>query len=177
MADERVDWVALQGEAGTGLFKEAMARYAAGVTVVTTRHEGAPIGITATAFGSVSVEPPLVSVCLGKGLFTNKAVRREGAFGVTVLGADQKEVGLRFAGMLPGVSDRFAGVACYTAVTGCPLLVGGLTAVDCRLWAVYDGGDHDIFVGEVVAVSLLAGEGGDVPLLYYGRRWQRGVDL
>ena len=151
-------------------FKKSLAHYASGVTVVTTRYEGKPIGITATSFSSLSLEPPLVLVSLSKKLFTHHVVCDSGIFAVNVLGVHQYEVGLRFAGMIPDIEDRFAGLAVETAVTGCPLLYHSLAWFDCRVWASYEGGDHTIFVGEVVEVSTCAHETG-TPLLYHSRNW------
>lgn len=157
------------------LFKRAMSQFASGVTVVTTRHNGQNIGITASSFSSVSIDPPLVLVCINKRLFTHNVIAESGVFAVNVLSAHQLELGKRFAGMSPEnkgavSSDRFAGVDVRTAVTGSPLLSGSLAWVDCSVWAVYDGGDHSIFVGEVkdLDVSEL-----DTPLLYHNRLWRR----
>lgn len=152
-----------------------MARFASGVTVVTTCYKGEPIGITATSFASLSLDPPLVLINVGKSAFTHQVIADSGIFAVSVLGTDHYELGLRFAGMIPGVEDRFAGVETVTAVTGCPLLVDSMMAVDCRVSAQYDGGDHTIFVGEVVEV--LVNEAEERPLLYYNRSWQRSEPL
>jgi hydroxymethylglutaryl-CoA lyase len=81
---------------------------------------------------------------------------------------------MRFAGMLPDVVDRFAGLTTSTAVTGSPLLPEVLCWLDCRVWNVYDGGDHSIFVGEVLAVDT---SGADTPLLYHNRLWRRSESL
>ncbi len=151
-------------------FKRAMAQFASGVTVVTTRYGGVPVGVTASSFTSLSLDPPLVLVCLAKRLFTHKAIAESGVFAVNVLGAHQVELGMRFAGMRPEIKDRFADLHTTTAVTGSPLLPDTLAWVDCTVWAMYDGGDHTIFVGEVqdLAVSDL-----DRPLLYHNRLWRR----
>jgi len=151
-------------------FKRAMAQFASGVTVVTTRYGGVPLGVTASSFTSLSLDPPLVLVSLAKRLFTHKAIAESGVFAVNVLGAHQVELGMRFAGMRPEIKDRFAGLHTTTAVTGSPLLPDTLAWVDCTVWAMYDGGDHTIFVGEVqdLAVSDL-----DRPLLYHNRLWRR----
>jgi flavin reductase (DIM6/NTAB) family NADH-FMN oxidoreductase RutF len=149
-------------------FKQALAQFGTGIAVVTTQHAGEPIGLTVSAFSSLSLEPPLVLVCIMKGLFTYTALEESGAFAVNILSADQKEFGLRFAGLIPGVEDRFAGVSYTTAVTGSPILPGVLSWVDCRTVQITDGGDHGIFVGEVMAATTpQEGE----PLLYHNRRW------
>lgn len=156
-------------------FKEAMARFASGVTVITTLFNQEPIGITATSFASLSLDPPLVLINVGKNAFTHQVIADSGIFAVSILSTDQHELGLRFAGMLPEVEDRFVGVDIITAVTGCPLLANSITAVDCRVWTQYDGGDHTIFVGEVVGAVVT--ETQKRPLLYFNRDWQRGEPL
>ena len=159
----------------TDTFKQAMSKFATGVTVVTTLYQDKPIGITASAFSSLSLEPPLVMINLSKHLFTHKVIADSGVFAVNILGAHQKELGLRFAGLLPGVEDRFAGIEVDTAVTNCPILPNAIAWVDCRVWEMYDGGDHTIFVGEVLAAH--AGEVADTPLLYHSRLWRRSESL
>lgn len=149
-------------------FKHVLSRWASGVTVVTALHEGTPIGVTASAFSSVSVEPPLILICLAQKLFTHQVIDVGGVFAVNILSADQADLGQRFAD--PRVTDRFAGVATQRAVTGCPILTGAAGWLDCRVRHRYEGGDHTIFVGEVLAAAA-----NDVaaPLLYYHRQWGR----
>lgn len=155
-------------------FKRAMGQFASGVTVVTTLHGETPIGVTASSFTSLSLDPPLVLVSLNKRLFTHNVIAESGVFAVNVLAAHQLELGMRFAGMRPEITDRFAGLETVTAVTGSPLLPDSLAWVDCAVWAMYDGGDHTIFVGEVrdLSVSDL-----DRPLLYHNRLWRRSEAL
>lgn len=155
-------------------FKRAMGQFASGVTVVTTLHGRTPIGVTASSFTSLSLDPPLVLVSLNKRLFTHNVIAESGVFAVNVLAAHQLELGMRFAGMRPEITDRFAGLQTVTAVTGSPLLPDSLAWVDCAVWAMYDGGDHTIFVGEVrdLSVSDL-----DMPLLYHNRLWRRSEAL
>ncbi len=155
-------------------FKRALSQFASGVTVVTTRHGQSPIGVTASSFTSLSLEPPLVLVSLNKKLFTHNVIAESGVFAINVLSAQQLEIGMRFAGLKPEITDRFAGLKTQTAVTGCPLLPDSLAWVDCTVWAMYDGGDHTIFVGEVkdLSVSDL-----DMPLLYHNRLWRRSEAL
>ncbi len=155
-------------------FKQALSQFASGVTVVTTAHEGRRFGLTASAFTSLSLEPPLVLVCLARKTPTHGVIEKSGVFAVNVLGAHQLEFGLRFAGLLPGLTDRFEGIETRAAATGSPLLPGVLSWVDCRLWNRYEGGDHSIFVGEVVD---LAATTSDTPLLYHNRVWRRSEAL
>jgi flavin reductase (DIM6/NTAB) family NADH-FMN oxidoreductase RutF len=151
-------------------FKQALAQFASGVTVVTTQHAGERAGVTASSFTSLSLEPPLVLVCLAKGLSAYQLFAQSGVFAVNVLGVHQLELGQRFAGLLPDSEDRFDGLAYGTATTGSPLLPDSLCWLDCRVWNIYDGGDHSIFVGEVLDLDVADANN---PLLYYKRDWQR----
>lgn len=155
-------------------FKRAMGQFASGVTVVTTKHGETPIGITASSFTSLSLNPPLVLVSLDKKLFTHNVIAESGFFAVNVLSARQLEIGMRFAGMRPEVKDRFAGLDIHTSETGAPLLPDSLAWVDCKVWNMYDGGDHTIFVGEVKDLSV---SDVDMPLLYHNRLWRRSEAL
>ncbi len=150
-------------------FRDALSRWASGVTVVTTENDGQQIGITATSFSSVSLQPPLILICVDKRLYTHGVIEQRGAFAVNLLNTKQVEWGLRFAGMIPELEDRFEGLTVERAATGCPVLVDALAWVDCLLYAAYDGGDHTIFVGQVEASGINEGE----PLLYFGRQWLR----
>lgn len=151
-------------------FRATLAQWASGVTVVTTVANGEKVGITASSFSSLSLEPPRVLICVAKRLYTHRAIEQSRIFGVNILSAEQQEWGMRFAGLVPELEDRFAGIDYFTAQTGSPLLPDVLGWLDCRLSAVYDGGDHSIFVGDVVAANAVeAGE----PILYYNRQWRR----
>lgn len=153
-------------------FKNALAHWASGVTVVTTLGDGRPIGITANSLTSVSLQPPQILICVARKLFTHAAIAQGGVFAVNILSTDQLEWGMRFAGMLPEHADRFGGIAWTTAETGCAILPNVLGWLDCRLRHAYDGDDHSIFVGEVVAAGFQSG----VPLLYFNRHWRQMAD-
>lgn len=152
------------------LFREAMSRFASGVTVVTARRGEKRVGLTASSFVGVSLDPPLVLVCVSRALQAHHVIESERAFAVNILGVHQLEVGLRFAGLKPDMADRFAGLAWTAGVTGSPLLEGSLASFDCRLHASHEGGDHAIFVGEVVGTVI--SDSGE-PLLYHRRLWHR----
>ena len=107
--------------------------------------------MTASSFSSVSLTPPLVSICLDRKLYSHGLISASGVFGISVLAKDQAEVARRFAGMVPDVEDRFAGESWSTAETGVPLLDSALGWLDCRVVHEHEGGDHTIFVGEVLA--------------------------
>jgi len=155
-------------------FKRAMAQFASGVTVVTTKHGDTPIGITASSFTSLSLNPPLVLVSLDKKLFTHNVIAESGVFAVNFLSARQWELGMRFAGLKPEIKDRFAGLTTKSATTGSPIFPESLAWVDCKVWNMYDGGDHTIFVGEVRDLSV---SDADMPLLYHNRLWRRSEAL
>lgn len=143
------------------LFRRVLGNFAAGVTVVTTLDsDGKPCGLTATAFSSVSILPPLVLVCVDKSSETYACFERSRLFAVNFLAADQQDLSRRFA--LSG-GDKFAGVAWRPGALGLPLLDGTIGYVECRLQHSCDGGDHTIYVGQVEAADARSGE----PLLYF----------
>jgi flavin reductase (DIM6/NTAB) family NADH-FMN oxidoreductase RutF len=152
------------------IFRATLSQWASGVTIVTSLHNGQHVGITASSFSSVSLEPPRVLICVAKRLYTHKVIEESQVFAVNILSAAQQEWGMLFAGKVPEGLDRFAGIEIFTAETGSPLLPDVLGWLDCRLSAAYDGGDHTIFVGDVVVASAV--DIGD-PILYYNRHWRR----
>ena len=141
-------------------FKLAMSHFASGVTIVTTTHEGKSFGMTVASFASLSLNPPLVLVCIEKSVKTHDAITSSGRFGVSILGADQAEISNRFASR---IDDKFAGVDLVSGELGVPMIANALTALECYLHAQLSGGDHTIFVGEVVAIRTREG----APLLYF----------
>ncbi|MBW7882242.1 MAG: flavin reductase family protein [Caldilineaceae bacterium] len=151
-------------------FKDTLAHWASGVTVVTTVANGHYIGITASSLTSVSLSPPQILICVARKLYTHAAIEESGVFAVNILSTEQLEWGMRFAGLIPEVEDRFAGIDWTTGTTGCPLLPGVLGWLDCRVRHAYEGGDHTIYVGEVLAAS--ARDAG-APLLYFKRSWRQ----
>lgn len=155
-------------------FKAVMGQWPSGVTVVTTVDGEGPAGMTASSFSSVSLTPPLISICIARPLQMHARIEKAGHFAVNILSKDKVDDGRRFAGMLPGVTNRFEGVNYSTAETGSPLLPGMLSWVDCKLWAQYDGGDHSIFVGQVLAAGI---DPTAAPLLYHSRSWGQFADV
>jgi flavin reductase (DIM6/NTAB) family NADH-FMN oxidoreductase RutF len=142
-------------------FRKAMGSFAAGVTVVTTADgAGRPYGLTATAFSSVSLAPPLALVCIDKDAASYGQFAAAAAFAVNFLAADQVEVSNRFAS---SGSDKFAGVEWRRGELGVPLLPGTLGFAECRLVHAHEGGDHTIFVGEIEVADVGPGE----PLIYF----------
>ncbi len=149
-------------------FKEALRQWVAGVTVVTTKHDDTLHGMTASSFTSVSLNPHLILVALGKHLYTHELIEKSGIFAANILHTGQLEWAKRFAGMYPDIEDRFFDIDHTTAKTGAPILPGVVAWVDCQVEHAYAAGDHTIYVGRVVAA---AGSGGNDPLLYHNRTW------
>lgn len=152
-------------------FREVMGRFASGVTVVTTVNDGSLSGFTASSFSSLSLDPPLVLVCLGRDALCHDAFVRGDCFAVNILVREQEGLSVRFS---TESEDRFSGIAHQTWETGAPILDGSLAAIDCRLEAVHEGGDHSILVGRVAKLAVMDGE--SAPLVYY-RGGYRSLDL
>ncbi|HYC58889.1 MAG TPA: flavin reductase family protein [Thermoanaerobaculia bacterium] len=141
-------------------FKEAMSHFASGVTVVTTEHDGMPYGMTVASFASLSLRPPLVLVCIEKSVKTHEAIRAAGVFGVSILARTQADVSGKFASK---ADDKFAGVTVRQGANGVPLIDGAICTLECRVHEQLPGGDHSIFIGEVLDAQTSDGQ----PLVYY----------
>jgi flavin reductase (DIM6/NTAB) family NADH-FMN oxidoreductase RutF len=129
--------------------------------VVTVCHDGRLVGTTVSAFSSVSMDPPLVMVCLKRDSRTLAALGQARTFCVNILASDQGDLAHRFA--RSGADDRFALTAVKAGVCGAPLLSGAVAAVECELHAAHDGGDHEILVGRVLRVVV---DEAKAPLVY-----------
>jgi flavin reductase (DIM6/NTAB) family NADH-FMN oxidoreductase RutF len=147
--------------------RKIFGKWATGVTVVTTDGPAGKGGLTANAVASLSLDPPLVLVAVAKNAGSYSEIRQNGCYAINILALEQEDASKRFA--TPGPKD-FSAFAWKTAVTGAPILEGSLGYVDCRLHEVLPGGDHDIFVGEIVAGE--AREEGD-PLMYFSGKYRR----
>lgn len=149
----------------TRAFRNAIGAFATGVTIATTKSsDGSPIGVTASSFNSVSLDPPLILWSLGKSSKSYSAFCESGHFAVHVLKADQEEMSNRFA---RSGEDKFAGVEWSDGQLGSPILSDHAALFQCSLRHQYEGGDHAIFVGEVVAYETGEGQ----PLLFHGGRY------
>ncbi len=142
-------------------FRSVLGRFPSGVTVVTTKgHDGSDAGMTVSAFSSVSLEPPLVLICIEKSASAYGALTRSTGFVVNILSADQEQIARRFAII---DIDRFEGVGYSRNQNGIAVLDDLLGVIECNTFAQHDAGDHTIIVGEVEAARAETG----TPLLYY----------
>ncbi len=150
-------------------FRQVMGNFATGVTIVTAAHAGKYAGFTANAFTSVSLDPPLVLVCIGNQNASLTVIETSQAFCVNILAADQEDLARIFAKNGPAKYEHLAQVQHHAASTGAPILAGTLAWLDCRLTQAYAGGDHLILMGEVVALGAAPGD----PLLYLRAKYTR----
>jgi flavin reductase (DIM6/NTAB) family NADH-FMN oxidoreductase RutF len=147
-------------------FRDALGAVATGVTVITTRGEEHAYGMTANAFSSVSLDPPLVLVCTRLLSEGSEHIDRNGVFAVNVLAADQEPLSRYFSSKdRPRGIDAFRDVPHTTVATGSPILDGVAAYLDCRLHTAHEAGDHRIFIGEVLALDAHAEL---EPLLFHG---------
>ncbi len=159
---QSVDAVGVPAEA----LRSVMAEFAAGVTVVTSRWQGVPHAMTATAFSSVSLVPPLVLVCVGKRSRFYQAVTSAGVWAVSILSSDQVELARHFSHSGRDLMTQFEGVPHVLAPhSRSPVLLGAQAWMDCVTYAEHDGGDHTIVVGQVVATGR--DSGATRPLTYH----------
>ena len=150
------------------LQRDIMGRFATGVTVVTTRYKNGDItGMTANAVMSLSLDPPLVVVSVDKTATMHSALSDGQCYAINILTREQEHLSNRFA--MPGPKD-FSDLILRESETGAPILEGTLGYLDCKIVNILPAGDHDMFVGEILAGEL--GEGN--PLLYYGGKY-RGI--
>lgn len=153
-------------------FRATLGLFATGVTVVTTAYEDILHGMTANAVASVSLDPLLVLVCVDRRAGMHDLMARSGVFAVTVLAHDQEELSRYFASpRRPAGTDQFSGVPWAPGpATTSPVLTDGLGYVDCRVTQVHDGGDHSIFLGEVLELGRLDGS---EPLVWFAGSYHR----
>lgn len=151
-------------------FRSTVGAFATGVTVITTRGPDHLYGMTANAFSSVSLEPPLVLVCVISNTEGSRNIATNGIFAVNILSEGQEPISRYFAGKeRPRGLDAFAEIPHHEAVTGAPILSGAAAYLDCRLAATHDAGDHQIFVGEVMAIGA---DPDAAPLVFHGGRYR-----
>jgi flavin reductase (DIM6/NTAB) family NADH-FMN oxidoreductase RutF len=147
-------------------FRHVMGSFATGVTVITALGaEGQVIGLTANAFSALSIEPPLVLVCLDYGSGSYRQIQQHGAFAVNILSDQQADVALDFARRGP---DKGAATKYRISDRSLPILEESLAWIECALDREYEGGDHAILIGRVLELHAI--DEGSHPLLYYRGR-------
>lgn len=145
-------------------FRDAIGRFASGVTVITTVDGEEALGTTASAVTSVCLEPPTLLVCMNRSSATGRAIARSGRFAVNVLAEHQGALAGRLATKDP---DKFAGVEAARGAHGQPLLPEALAHIECRVVEQVEAGTHVVLIGRVA--SLAAADG--MPLAYFRGRF------
>lgn len=161
--------MALDGEK----LRHAMRCWTTGVSIVTSRYGDIQHGMTVNSFASISLEPPRVVVTMANATRTHALVQKSGIFAMTILGQHQIELAEKFAGHIPELGDRLAGVATKTLVSGASLLRDGLAFIDCRVVHSYPMQNSTLFIGEVLAAEVCQDQ---TPLVYFNRKYRR-LDL
>jgi flavin reductase (DIM6/NTAB) family NADH-FMN oxidoreductase RutF len=146
-------------------FRSALGAFATGVTVITTQTGDHPYGMTANAFSSLSLDPPLILVCVKSQAEGSQIIDQSGVFAVNVLGADQEALSRYFSSKeRPRGADAFKEISHKRGRSGSPILEGVAAFLDCRVTARHAAGDHIIFIGEVLALGIDASV---EPLLFH----------
>jgi flavin reductase (DIM6/NTAB) family NADH-FMN oxidoreductase RutF len=151
-------------------FRQALSQFGSGVTVVTTRDAaGEPLGLTVSAFCSVSLEPPLVLVSVDEHSEANAGFKASGVFGVSVLAEGQDAISRLFA---RGGPEKFREVAMRAGKRGVGLVPEALAHLECEVRAAHAAGDHILYVGEIVSLAVRPGR----PLIYHRGAYRRLAD-
>lgn len=151
------------------IFRATMSMWASGVAVVTTSDGTRRAGLTVSAFTSLSLSPTLILVCIDRHSSTLDVIQSTGVFAVNILSQHQAEIAQRFASRR--VQDKFVDEQWHSEATGAPILDSARAWLDCGLSSCYDGGDHLILIGQVLATGIHAVDDG--PLLYYRSGYQQ----
>jgi flavin reductase (DIM6/NTAB) family NADH-FMN oxidoreductase RutF len=150
--------------------RRVMGHFATGVTVVTTKDEGeTPFGLTANAFASLSLNPPLVLVCVDKAAQCYSCFEDSKIFAINVLGEGQEEISRRFA---TKGAQKFNGIPWHKSESGLALIDGAIGHIECKVVHSYDGGDHTIYVGAVLRAKTT----GERPLIFFKGKYTRLPD-
>jgi len=142
------------------VFRQIIGNFASGVTVITAREQGTDYGLTASAVSSLTLEPPMLLVCINKNTGTQAAISRTRTFGVNILDEDQTDLAYQFA---KPQADKFQGVDFSYGSLGVPLLTGALARIECRVAAEVEAGTHKVFLAEVEQAEATTGS----PLTYF----------
>ncbi len=154
------------------LFRQVLGRFATGVTIVTVCKDNVKHGMTANAFSSVSLDPPLIVVSVDKQADMHGMLMESDAFCVNILAQHRRQWSDWWAGKAPKDADQFTDIPCSTRATGSPVLDDCLGFIDCNIWARYDAGDHTLFVGEVQEASVT--DDADMkPLLFFASKYHK----
>jgi flavin reductase (DIM6/NTAB) family NADH-FMN oxidoreductase RutF/DNA-binding GntR family transcriptional regulator len=148
------------------VFRQVIGNFASGVTVITTREEDTNYGLTASAVTSLTLEPPMLLVCINKNTGTQAAISRTRKFGVNILGQEQAPLAYQFA---KPQSDKFQGVDVSYGGLGVPLLTDALARIECRVAADVEAGTHKVFLAEVDSAET----SGEAPLTYFRGKFGR----
>ena len=151
------------------LYRRVLGSFATGVAIVTTTFEGERHGLTINSFTSVSLDQMLIQINIAKHTTSHEYIRQSGVFTVNILAEDQCELSNVFSGAPP--AERFSHVKTFDSGTGCPVIEGSLAYIDVRITTTYDGGDHTIFLGEVLSMETLRDDA--LPLLYYRGKYAK----
>ncbi|WP_138414633.1 flavin reductase family protein [Aquibacillus sediminis] len=144
-------------------FRDAMGKFATGITVVTTDYNKETYGMTVNAFMSVSLDPKLIAVSIDKKATMYTILQKTKQFGVSILSSKQKVHSMLFAKQLEKNQD-----IAYTHLNGVPVLQDSLVTISCSLYNKVEAGDHMVFFGKVTGIEVNEGD----PLLYYGGSYQ-----
>jgi flavin reductase (DIM6/NTAB) family NADH-FMN oxidoreductase RutF len=151
------------------LLRKVMGLFATGVTVITTRdQQGKPYGLTANAVTSLSLEPPLLLICVDRKAETYPHFFDSKIFVLNILAENQEDISRRFA---TTGGDKFAGLGCHLGRLGTPILDGTLGHIECRITETLEGGDHVIHIGEVQEAEAREGR----PLLFFRGKYRQLV--
>ena len=151
-------------------YRRIIGQFATGVTVVTTAVDGRLHGMTANALTSISLDPLLLLVCVDKGTHAYDELTNAGRFGVNILAEEQEEVSNLFAATTEPEQGRLQGVSYHLGPNGAPIIDGCLAYVECAVTDRCPGGDHTIFIGEVLGAETLREA---PPLLFFQGRYRR----
>ncbi|MER1956628.1 MAG: flavin reductase family protein [Solibacillus sp.] len=146
------------------LFRNALGKFATGVTVITTEHDKQEHGMTANAFMSVSLEPKLVVISIGEKARCLSKIKESGIFGVNILAEDQQDYSMIFAGQKKDEAE-----VTFERLAGVPVLQGAIAQISCDVVSEYVEGDHTLFIGKVRDIKL---EDSKEPLLFYAGKYR-----
>ena len=148
------------------LYRDAWSRFATGVTVITTLEPGGEVhGMTASSVTSVSLDPPLVLVVVAEERQSHGLIETTGRFGMSILETGQTDIAKHFA--TPPESRGDINARYISTLSGTPVIANAIAAMDCRVTAAHEAGDHTVFIGEVESIAVGAGE----PLVWFQRQF------